>query len=342
MQYKRYNPEERHDDRGLADLVTEPKGEVSEPLEDEAGLEMRHTYLEIEQTKGDLYETVEAIKERLDPDRLKTQAKDSLKQATWGKAEEAMHDLKFRAERETSGFLDTMKANPIPAALAVFGLGWLLLKRKETRQGFEAGYYGYEGGNYYPTRASGSYGRDWREGRGDQGSPMDAMHDVRRRAGAMAETAQERVGDLTDAAQQRANQVAGAAQDIAETAEERVGEMTGRAQETVSEFGDQARMQMEEMRQRAQWQARQAQGQFDRMLSNNPLALGALALGVGAAIGMMLPETETEREFMGDASRKVTAQAGDLLQDTVDDAKERVQQAAEAFQGEGRQQEAGS
>lgn len=70
---------------------------------------------------------------------------------------------------------------------------------------------------------------------------------------------------------------------------------------------------------------RRAQNTFDRVMRENPLALGAAATIVGAAIGMTIPATEAENEWMGDARDTVVDRAREM----ATDAAERVQNAAE-------------
>jgi len=70
---------------------------------------------------------------------------------------------------------------------------------------------------------------------------------------------------------------------------------------------------------------RRAQNTFDRVLRDNPLALGAAATIVGAAIGMSLPATEVENEWMGDARDNVVERA----REAASSAAERVESAAE-------------
>ena len=57
------------------------------------------------------------------------------------------------------------------------------------------------------------------------------------------------------------------------------------------------------------------------MLRENPLAVGALGVGVGAAVGLAIPETTTEHEVMGEAR--------DTFVEKAQDAQERVQQVAQ-------------
>ena len=44
-------------------------------------------------------------------------------------------------------------------------------------------------------------------------------------------------------------------------------------------------------------------------MEHNPLAVGAVAMAVGAAVGLALPETRREQELMGDARDRVVDNA---------------------------------
>jgi len=71
--------------------------------------------------------------------------------------------------------------------------------------------------------------------------------------------------------------------------------------------------------------SRRTQNGFNHVLRENPLALGAAATIVGAAIGMTLPETVVENEWMGDARDNVVERAKEM----AGDAAERVGAAAD-------------
>jgi hypothetical protein len=75
--------------------------------------------VEIERTRADMGETVDAIQQRLSPESLKEQAKDRVKEATVGKAQGA-----------GSAIVESVRANPVPAALTGIGLGWLLMSAR--------------------------------------------------------------------------------------------------------------------------------------------------------------------------------------------------------------------
>ena len=70
---------------------------------------------------------------------------------------------------------------------------------------------------------------------------------------------------------------------------------------------------------------RRAQNSFNRVMRENPLALGVAATIVGAAIGVTLPETDVENEWMGDARDTVVDRAREMAGNTA----ERVGSAAE-------------
>ena len=55
----------------------------------------------------------------------------------------------------------------------------------------------------------------------------------------------------------------------------------------------------------------------------SPLAVGAIALGAGALIGAILPETPQEREMLSDAGRQI----GNAVRDTVDQATTKAEEA---------------
>jgi hypothetical protein len=74
---------------------------------------------------------------------------------------------------------------------------------------------------------------------------------------------------------------------------------------------------------------RGADGGLQRMLRENPLTTGALAVGLGAAVGLTIPETRKENEVMGEARDTVVEKA----QEKAQEAQEKVQRVAEEAQG---------
>lgn len=229
-------------------------------------VEIERTRAEIERTRADMGETVDAIQQRLSPENLKEQAKDRVKEATVGKAQGVR-----------STIVESVRANPLPAALTGLGLGWLFMsaRRQSSAQ------LGYRDTTYYYPPAY--------EERTTSTPP----------AGQALERARDSVGETASQAQDKAGQVASQAQD------------------QVSRLGDQA-----------QYQTRRASNEFQQVLRENPLTVGAIAVGVGAAIGLAVPQTSREHEMMGEARDTFVEKA----QEKAEEAQEKVQQVAEEAQ----------
>jgi hypothetical protein len=275
----------------LVDPAMEPVGPVTSPSvgggavveeTDSTRVEIDRTRAEIVRTRADMSETVDAIQGRLSPENLKEQAKDRVREATVGRAQEA-----------GSGIVETIRANPVPAALTGIGLGWLLTsarRQQAERARFRRAPYGQ------PPRYE------------EQGSSGAS-------AGQALGRARDSVGETASQAQDKVEHVASQAQD-------KVEHVAGQAQDQVSRLGDQAR-----------YQARRASGGFQRMLRENPLAVGALAAGLGAAVGLAIPETTKEHEVMGEARDNLVDKAQEKAQET----QQKVQRVAEEAQGAAQQ-----
>jgi len=64
--------------------------------------------------------------------------------------------------------------------------------------------------------------------------------------------------------------------------------------------------------------AREVGWNAERLVQDNPLALGAAAFAVGAAIGMALPETEVERNMIGGPAGTAIDKAQQVASDAVE------------------------
>jgi ElaB/YqjD/DUF883 family membrane-anchored ribosome-binding protein len=195
-----------------------------------------------------------------------------------------------------AGLVGTIRANPLPAALTGIGLGWMIMNAR--KQSSKQGRY-----------RAGVYTYDYPPPYDEQGSSVPSP-------GQAVGRARDRAGETATQVQDKAGQVASQAQDKA-------GQVAGQAQDRVSRLGDQAR-----------YQARRASGGFQRMLRENPLAVGALGVGVGAAVGLAIPETAKEHEVMGEARDTLVEKA----QEKAQDAQQRVQRVAEEAQGAAQQE----
>jgi len=106
----------------------------------------------------------------------------------------------------------------------------------------------------------------------------------------------DRAGETIDQVGRKAGQVA---DDVRSTVGSTVGQLPDQVGSTAREVG---------------WNA-------ERLVQENPLALGAAAIAVGAAIGMALPETDVERNMLGGPA----GSAIDKVQEAASDAVEQLQ-----------------
>src|SRR5918998_4894169 len=233
-------------------------------------VEIERTRAEIERTRADMGETVDAIQQRLSPENLKEQAKDRVMGATVGRAQEA-----------GSGIMETIRANPVPAALTGIGLTWLFASARSQSSSARPRYRGRTYDYDYPPRY---------DDRTTTSGPS---------AGEALGRTRDAVGETASRAQDKAGQVASHAQD------------------RVSNLSD-----------KAQYQTQRANDQLQRMLRQNPLTVGALAVGVWAAVGLALPQTRQEHEVMGEARDTLVEKA----QEKAGEAQEKVQRVAEESQ----------
>lgn len=255
-------------------------------------VEIERTRTEIELTRADMSDTVDEIQNRLSPENLKEQAKDRVKEATVGKVQEA-----------GSGIVETIRRNPLPAALTGIGLGWLLVNAR--KQSPERPRYRDE--VHYPPNGDypAAHKRQIRYEEPNGSSAGQTLNRAQNKVGDAASRTQDKVGETASQAQEKAGQIA------------------NQAQERVSRLGDQTRNQ-----------AQRASSGFQRMLQDNPLTVGTLAVGVGAAVGLAIPETAKENEVMGEARDTVVEKA----QEKAQEAQHRVQRVAEEAQGAAQQE----
>ncbi|MCA9420020.1 MAG: hypothetical protein KC592_03315, partial [Nitrospira sp.] len=86
-----------------------------------------------------------------------------------------------------------------------------------------------------------------------------------------------------------------------------------------------------QMKEHAREQGERAKGEFQRLLQDNPLAIGAMTLAIGTAIGLSLPRSEKEDQWLGETRDRLFEEAKETVQGIIPKAKEfagEFQQAA--------------
>jgi hypothetical protein len=298
---------------------------------------------DIEQTRSQMSATIDAIQERLNPQSLVDQAKGAVREATIGRVENMVTEVRNSAQDAGNGLLATIKENPVPAALAAIGIGWLYMKsRNNTQNNYRYQPYDrYNGYNNYDNYNQGNYGRYDAGGRygypamdtdyNRSGGPSDMIGNARDKAGDLAGGALDKAGDL-------AGKVGGTVGDAAGQARDKVGDVAGSVGDAAGGLVGNAQQKVGDMGTNLQYGASRAQNTLQRMINENPLAVGGAALVFGAAIGMLLPETEPEHRLMGEAKDNVMDKAQAVAQDTMDKVSRVAEQVGNTVQQEAQSQ----
>jgi gas vesicle protein len=289
---------------------------------------------DIQRTRARMSDTVEDIGERLNPDRLRAQLKGNLHDATIGKAENMARVAVDRVDETRHSIMDSIRDNPIPAAMVGVGLGWMFINGRRHRHDYEPrlgrpyaypgrpGYYddaGYSEFQGYGSFERSHYGPD---------RPSRPRFDEERDE-SLAHQAQDRVTglahDARDVATDLAHDARNVASDLAHDARETVSEVAHDARDAIGHTASRARAVAGDLARGTREGTHRVEDRFEDALQQSPLAIGAAAIAIGLAVGLSAPATRRESELMGTTRDRMVDRARDVAEDTT----ERVQHAAE-------------
>jgi ElaB/YqjD/DUF883 family membrane-anchored ribosome-binding protein len=114
-----------------------------------------------------------------------------------------------------------------------------------------------------------------------------------------------------------ASTLADSAANATEQARQGAGQLADQVRDRVAQATADLQHNAGEAVANAQTQIGQEFAQLESLLAKNPWLVGALALGVGIAIGVALPETEQERALYGQARDALGVQLGTQVQSAV-------------------------
>lgn len=267
---------------------------------------------EIEDTRADMTQTINEIQERLSPENLVGQVKETVRDATLGKVERAMgrvgETLSEVTEpaREMAGQVgnvikevgttvgDQVWKNPIPLALIGLGVGMLVMKN-------------YRGQSY----GSSSSPRKLSQGRRND-YEME-MGDVGQRR-----QTQQSMGAGT------LNQVKDTASDLANRSTQTLNDLKNRSTQTLSDLGT---------------KAKNSATRVGSMMRDNPLAAGAVAVAAGTAVGLMIPTSRLETEYIGETGERLVDRVEDVARGALDRVQDAAKQMAPGQDGQQQQQQ---
>ena len=242
---------------------------------------------EIEGTRAEMSQTINEIQERLSPEHIMGQVKETVREATIGKVERVMDRVGETISDATEPALEamgragttiketgisvagSMRRNPIPVALIGLGLGMLLVRS------FRGNGHDYETRYPTPRRPQGFSG-----GQTQYGANTGAL-----------------------------SQVKETASDLAHRSTETLSNLGATAKDTAASFGTRCAT----------------------VLRENPLAMSAVAVAAGTAVGLVIPSTRLESEYIGEASEQLIDKAQEAARGAID----KVQNVAQQMTKEG-------
>lgn len=289
----------------------------------------RRLQAEIEQTRGELSETVDAIQERLRPASLAASAaetvKNTVRQAAGDRVRGAADTAREMADMARDSARDMadsepvqyVRANPIPAAMVgvgLAGLAWLAFG------GNEASSMRY--------RRVGRTARDWRRmGPYDEGDRFYRGTFARR--GYAADPADAQGASFGDAGFGETSYPGQGGYETAATYNPDLPDDRSGTFDRAREGGDHRASRFD-----AAQAGRQAQRTLQRTWQQNPLLMGAASAVLGLMVGMAVPQTEIENEYMGEARDHALEGVQQTVRETVSKVQDAAQGAVEMLAGE--------
>jgi ElaB/YqjD/DUF883 family membrane-anchored ribosome-binding protein len=279
---------------------------------------------EAEQTRSQLAQRLDELRERITPGQLVDEAVDYAKDSGGGVF---VRNLGRQAT-----------ANPLPVALIGAGIAWLMLsngKRQST------------------TAASIN-----RAAEAAIDGARQSMADVGAQIGEFGQKASAKATEFGQQASVRASNWASDASDrVTDARGPRAGNAISSLSETASSAYETAKSRASETYERVADQAKQASsttadtvaglGQRTAAASRDllqfcktqPLVIAGLGMALGAILGALIPPTETEDNLMGETSDRLKDQAREVAEDQIERtksaAKSGFKQAEAEFNVEG-------
>ena len=206
----------------------------------------------------------------------------------------------------------SVRNNPMPVILTGVGLAWMMASSNEPRA---------------PVRRSAGYGAgygDYEEWTSE--SPDDTGSDMTGRLKSGVSSAKSAVGSIGEKAS-RAN----------DTLKHSVGSLADSASGAASGTGERMRIQGERLR----MQGQRLRSNFETLMEEQPLIVGAIGIAIGAALGAAFPRTESEDRLLGEkrdsALRAAKEKASEVYEDVKDTAADVVASTRDAVESADRQ-----
>lgn len=260
---------------------------------------------DIHRTQQEMSRTIDSIQYRLSPGYIKSRAREQMK-------------------NKSRGMMDRIKENPAAAAIA--GAGLFMLFRGDSKSDSSSDYEAY-----------GSSGADYGT---DYGYVMicDAcgfsVHEHEGQGHGFTERARDRMNEAGSKAKGKMADLKHSASDAAHSVSDKADDAKERIQESAGRMSRKAHDASRRARQQARRTGRKAQQRFDQ----DPLLMGAIGIAAGALLGAMIPESDRERELMGDTRDEFVERGKQLAREKGEQVRRVAKHAKDAAVEEAKQE----
>ena len=300
---------------------------------------------EIEGTRHEMGETIDAIQDRLSVENISEQvseeiseratnlyetAKHTVYDSTVGKAQgflqnavgeiknssilEKISDSNILEDIKKSKILDKAAANPLPVFFIAMGAGFLLSRSRGKKR--VSKYNDYQQFGQSSDRRANDYSpksSTFENAKDTIGNKANAVY---KKASDTANSAYDKTSNAASSVYDKAGNVVSGTYETAENA----------AKSAYQNAGDAADFTMK----KAGELSETAREQYDYYIEESPLIIGAVALAAGALVGLAIPSTSYENELVGKKRDQLLAHAKNSAKDTIEQVKQVAGQAATA------------
>jgi len=288
--------------RSVEDLnrsKTESSRVSSVPQSNEAGTDTSQKATEIrsgiEETRSNLSATIDALQDRLDPSRIAEQVKDQIRE----KATEAYDTAKEAIREATIGKAGKIMSSVSDAVTEMTGRAGTAVSESSSSA------VQYIRDNPVPFALLGI------------GLGMLAMNKRQTRPSSSRTASGNVTGGVGGSVQSAASTVADSARAAAERTTSALNSAAGNLKDAASSAADTARQQFQNVNEQARQGARTVSDLYNNTMQDSPLTAGIAAFAAGALVGIALPSTQVESQYMGAARDRLVDQAKSVAQDTA-------------------------
>lgn len=261
---------------------------------------------QIDETRRQMDNTIDALGQRMQGRHLVDEALHFVrKQTENGNMTHLKNQLKRSADTAVHSVVDTVKANPIPAALVGAGIAWYLYS--QTRDDSTQTHY-YEDGDPIRGYSDEPYGGA-AGGGSDVGQYVDGGE-----SGGMRDRIKDKAGEVR----------------------ERAGEAMHTAKEKLHRAGEKASELGYQVKQRSREMVRQGRERVASTMDQHPLESGLVCLALGLIAGLAVPTPQRVRTAVAPRARQFKQRGQEMLekgkqvaQSTLDAAKETAKKTAQ-------------